>query len=187
MSELVITGMRPYDGRYPFDLYEQAFTVREWGWIKRLTGYLPAHDRRRLRAAPTSSCSRSSRSSRCTAPASSKTKDVPEVFERFQAGAFEDDHHHRTRTSRPEEADRRPFAAKLERERQLFWQRFADEFGDLDTSPSSFWDARLGYFSVAPGDIGEMTPVQMLGCTACSTPSTGRAARCLRPGSSSSS
>lgn len=36
---LVIAGVRPYEGRYEFDFGE--FTVREWGWIKRLSGYMP--------------------------------------------------------------------------------------------------------------------------------------------------
>jgi hypothetical protein len=38
---IVITGVRPYDGRYEFDLADQEPTTREWGWIKRLSGYLP--------------------------------------------------------------------------------------------------------------------------------------------------
>jgi hypothetical protein len=38
---IVVHGVKPYDGRYELDL-EQEFTTREWGWIKRLAGYLPA-------------------------------------------------------------------------------------------------------------------------------------------------
>jgi hypothetical protein len=38
---LTITGVKPYDGRYPFDMFDQDLSTREWGWIKRLTGYLP--------------------------------------------------------------------------------------------------------------------------------------------------
>ena len=41
MTYLVIRGAQPWDGRYEFDLAENAITTREWGWIKRLTGYLP--------------------------------------------------------------------------------------------------------------------------------------------------
>jgi hypothetical protein len=40
MDEIVIEGVRPWDGRYPFDLAHE-LTTREWGWIKRLAGYLP--------------------------------------------------------------------------------------------------------------------------------------------------
>jgi hypothetical protein len=40
MADLIITGVHPYDGRYQLDL-EREFTTREWGWIKRLAGYLP--------------------------------------------------------------------------------------------------------------------------------------------------
>jgi hypothetical protein len=36
---VVITGVKPYDGRYPLDF--DHFTSRELGWIKRYSGYLP--------------------------------------------------------------------------------------------------------------------------------------------------
>jgi hypothetical protein len=38
---IVVDGVKPYDGRYEFDLGSQELTTREWGWIKRHTGYLP--------------------------------------------------------------------------------------------------------------------------------------------------
>jgi hypothetical protein len=41
MNWLVIEGVKPWDGRYEFDLEGQEPTTREWGWIKRLSGYLP--------------------------------------------------------------------------------------------------------------------------------------------------
>lgn len=41
MDYVVIEGVPPYDGRYEFDLRGSAFSVREWGWIKRHAGYLP--------------------------------------------------------------------------------------------------------------------------------------------------
>lgn len=41
MDYLSIEGVRPYDGRYEFDLRSATFSVREWGWIKRYSGYLP--------------------------------------------------------------------------------------------------------------------------------------------------
>lgn len=40
MIEVVIEKVAPYDGRYPLDM-EADLTTREWGWIKRLSGYLP--------------------------------------------------------------------------------------------------------------------------------------------------
>jgi hypothetical protein len=39
---VVVTGVRPYDGRYELDIVEQPLTTREWGWIKKHAGYLPA-------------------------------------------------------------------------------------------------------------------------------------------------
>lgn len=41
MDWLVIEGVRPWDGRYEFDLEGAPFTTREWGWIKRHSGYMP--------------------------------------------------------------------------------------------------------------------------------------------------
>jgi hypothetical protein len=41
MDAIVISGVPPWDGEYDFDLNGAELTTREWGWIKRLTGYLP--------------------------------------------------------------------------------------------------------------------------------------------------
>ena len=41
MNWLTVEGFKPYDGRYQFPDPDE-FTTREWGWLKRLTGYLPA-------------------------------------------------------------------------------------------------------------------------------------------------
>jgi hypothetical protein len=36
----IVVHSKPYAGRYPFDLSDD-FTIKEWGWIKRLTSYMP--------------------------------------------------------------------------------------------------------------------------------------------------
>ena len=41
MDRIVVEGVQPYDGRWDFDLVGRELTTREWGWIKRLAGYLP--------------------------------------------------------------------------------------------------------------------------------------------------
>ena len=41
MDFIVVEGVKPWDGRYEFDLAGRELTTREWGWIKRLSGYLP--------------------------------------------------------------------------------------------------------------------------------------------------
>ena len=41
MDFIVVDGMPPYDGRYEWDALDTGFTTREWGWIKRISGYLP--------------------------------------------------------------------------------------------------------------------------------------------------
>jgi hypothetical protein len=38
---LVIENIRPWDGRYEFDIENEEPTTREWSWIKRFSGYLP--------------------------------------------------------------------------------------------------------------------------------------------------
>lgn len=42
MDWVVIDGVKPWDGRYELDLAGAPLTSREWGWIKRFAGYLPA-------------------------------------------------------------------------------------------------------------------------------------------------
>jgi hypothetical protein len=42
MDWLVVEGVTPWEGRYELPLDEFAFTGREWGWIRRFTGYRPA-------------------------------------------------------------------------------------------------------------------------------------------------
>jgi hypothetical protein len=51
MDWIVITGVPPWDGRYQFDVADEEPTTREWGWIKRLTGYLPVNIDEGLRGA----------------------------------------------------------------------------------------------------------------------------------------
>jgi hypothetical protein len=41
MDQMVVDGVKPWDGRYQFDVAYQELTTREWGWVKRLTGYMP--------------------------------------------------------------------------------------------------------------------------------------------------
>jgi hypothetical protein len=41
MQWVVISGVGDLDGRYEFDLAGRDLTTREWGWIKRHSGYLP--------------------------------------------------------------------------------------------------------------------------------------------------
>lgn len=40
MGWIVVSGVKPWDGRYEFDP-NLDYTTREWGWIKRLAGYMP--------------------------------------------------------------------------------------------------------------------------------------------------
>jgi hypothetical protein len=39
---ITLTNVQPYDGRYDIDLAEAELTNREFGWIKRFAGVLPA-------------------------------------------------------------------------------------------------------------------------------------------------
>jgi hypothetical protein len=41
MDWVVVEGVKPWDGRYMFDVENHELTTREWGWIKRFSGYLP--------------------------------------------------------------------------------------------------------------------------------------------------
>ena len=41
MARIQIQGLRPYDGEYELDS-DRVFNAREWRWIKKISGYLPA-------------------------------------------------------------------------------------------------------------------------------------------------
>jgi hypothetical protein len=41
MADWIEIPEGPYQGRYEFDIAEREFTTREWGWIKKYSGYLP--------------------------------------------------------------------------------------------------------------------------------------------------
>ena len=41
MHRLIVANVPPYDGAYDLDLDTVPLTSREWGWVKRLAGYLP--------------------------------------------------------------------------------------------------------------------------------------------------
>lgn len=41
-DRITLSGVKPYDGSYELDIVASPLTVREWGWIKKLAGYLPA-------------------------------------------------------------------------------------------------------------------------------------------------
>jgi len=41
MRWITIKGVPPYDGRYQFTLEEAPLTFREWGWMKRNSGFQP--------------------------------------------------------------------------------------------------------------------------------------------------
>jgi hypothetical protein len=43
MDWIVLDNVKPYNGRYPFDIFDDGteLTTREWGWIKKFSGYLP--------------------------------------------------------------------------------------------------------------------------------------------------
>ena len=82
MDYIVLEGVKPWDGRYEFDLDAQPFTTREWGWIKRHAGYMPltvdqgwrGGDPELFAAFAVISLHRAGRIS---------PQDVPDLFERF--------------------------------------------------------------------------------------------------------
>lgn len=41
MRWIRIEGLPPFDGRYEFNLDAGEFTTREWGWVKKHSGYMP--------------------------------------------------------------------------------------------------------------------------------------------------
>ena len=40
-EQVVIQGVKPYDGEYELDLEGEPLTTLEWRWVKKISGYLP--------------------------------------------------------------------------------------------------------------------------------------------------
>jgi hypothetical protein len=84
---IVITGVPPWDGRYPFDIAESEPTTREWGWIKRLSGYLPTTIEEGLRGAdPELICAFAAIALRRAGKL--QTDEVPALFDRLVDAPF---------------------------------------------------------------------------------------------------
>lgn len=87
MDWIVIDSIPPYDGRYQLDLAGDQFTTREWGWVKRLAGYLPGNledgltgmDPELICAFATIALHRAGKV---------QARDVPDVFERITDAPF---------------------------------------------------------------------------------------------------
>ena len=162
MDYLVIEGVKPWDGRYEFDLGDSELTTREWGWIKRYCRLHAADGRGGLPAA-TRSCSPASPRSRSAGPARSTRDDVADVFDRF-ARRPRSVHDPLESDSAAEEDDADPPPPSSSGNTTSSGDDSTDEFGDTRRPPERLWDARLGYFGVSPGEVGELTPAQLLGC-----------------------
>jgi hypothetical protein len=81
---IVVTGVQPYDGRYELELTE--LTTREWGWIKRLAGYLPITLEDDSFGDPELACVLAAIMMRRAGRI--ETREVPEVFERLADAPF---------------------------------------------------------------------------------------------------
>jgi hypothetical protein len=84
---ILISGVKPYDGRYEFDVEASEFTSREWGFIKRLSGYLPLTIEKGFEGGDPElfavfAAIALRRAGRIV------TKDVPDVFERIADAPF---------------------------------------------------------------------------------------------------
>ena len=123
MDFIVVEGVRPYDGRYEFDLAGQELTTREWGWIKRLSGYLPLtveeglSDPELIVVFAVIALRRAGKV---------EPKDVPAVFERLSDAPFGAAITMETDVEVEEEARSRALLPKLDLERRHFWAQVRD-------------------------------------------------------------
>jgi hypothetical protein len=88
VDQIIISGVPPYDGRYPYDVLEDGTGLRgfELSWIKRLAGYLVVDiddkafgDHELIQILAVIALCRAGRISE---------EEVPEVFDRFQHAEF---------------------------------------------------------------------------------------------------
>jgi hypothetical protein len=83
---IVISGVKPYDGRYELD-FAQELTTREWGWVKRLSGYLPLDlEKAAAGGDPEFACALAAIALRRAGRV--EAREVPEVFERLADAPF---------------------------------------------------------------------------------------------------
>ena len=83
----MITGVPPWDGRYPFDIADNEPTTREWGYIKRFSGYLPTTVEDGLKGAdPELICAFAVIALRRAGKATNE--DVPGLYERLADAPF---------------------------------------------------------------------------------------------------
>jgi hypothetical protein len=84
---IVISGVAPWDGRYEFDLENRELTTREWGFIKRLAGYLPLDiDNGLAKADPELFCVFALIALRRAGKV--EARDVPSIYERLTDAPF---------------------------------------------------------------------------------------------------
>jgi hypothetical protein len=154
---ITITGLIPYDGRYPLDLHDSPLTTREWGWIKRHAGYLPLAltadaftDPEVIAVLAAVACRRAG---------TIDHTGVPDLLDRLADAPFGSTV---TLELEPDEDDAAPEIRNDSRRGSSGESSPTGSERSDDTRVD--WQPGLGYFGVRPGDIGELTPMQMLEC-----------------------
>ena len=156
------SSVKPYDGRYELVLpYE--FTQREWGWAKRLAGYLPGNVDEGLDGYDAELIGVMALVALYRAGKIARARTSPECSNGSQDLTLGG---HQPRTDEPnqEETDAGPPPQSSSENGSYFWARVADELGDISGPADTLWHPQLGYFGVSPDDIGDMTPAQLLAC-----------------------
>jgi hypothetical protein len=138
---------KPYVGRYPFVPLEE-MTTREWGWITEHTGYMPLQVEDAL------------------AGGDPRLVTMLAVVALARAGKVRPAgvQHSRLHHGLSGGGRCRPSSAGDRRELALFWGKFEHWFGQPGARPERHWNPALGFFSVAPGEVGDLTPAQLVGC-----------------------
>ena len=151
---------KPYAGRYPFVPLEEMSTT-EWGWMIDIAGCLPLKvdealqggDPRVVTMVAVVALHRAGKVAEA---------DVPQAYKRlagqpaFTTVDFI--------TDPAEGADADPPPQETGASAELFWAKFEHYFGQPGGRPERLWNPALGYFAVAPREVGDMTPKQLLDC-----------------------
>ena len=148
MDTIVITGVPPWDGRYPFDIADNEPTTREWGYIKRFSGYLPATIEDGLKGAdPELICAFAVIALRRAGKAGNE--DVPGVYERLAAAPFGAAVHLETDASEDSEGDVGPPAGSSDG---------SSSSSGTDSTRSSETSPEIPPISGIPGSAGSELP-----------------------------
>ena len=143
------------------DLADNVFTTREWGWVKRLSGYMPGNLEEGLSGMdPELICVFATIALRRAGKI--EARDVPAAFDRIADAPFGSTIRLDTDMEAVTEVVPPQSPPSSNTNGTSSGPDSTTSSGTSAANPDAFWDPRVGFFGVGPGQVGELTPSQLL-------------------------